>query len=152
MGHKQLVDGTMDKSRRFVILHHVVPGTFERPSHWDVMFENGDELQTWALNVQPAHQVVIQATALPEHRKKYLDYEGEISHDRGVVRRWDSGQIHVVESSSEKICVRIMGRRLFGKVELVRDLHDAWTFVYSEESSDGNPQKSANEFPSDNSE
>ena len=31
------------------------------------------------------------AIRLPDHRKHYLDYEGEVSGDRGTVSRIDSG-------------------------------------------------------------
>jgi hypothetical protein len=70
---------------RFVILEHDHPLL-----HWDLMLEAGDVLQTWRLAAPPAAQP-IEATALGDHRRIYLDYEGPVSGKRGQVRRWDAG-------------------------------------------------------------
>ncbi len=71
---------------RFVILEH------NRPIlHWDLMLEAGDVLQTWRLAAPPTNGAIIDATALGDHRRAYLDYEGPISGGRGSVKRWDAG-------------------------------------------------------------
>ncbi len=70
---------------RFVILEHDHPLL-----HWDLMLEAGDVLQTWRLAAPPQSQS-IEAMALGDHRRMYLDYEGPVSGDRGTVRRWDAG-------------------------------------------------------------
>ncbi len=72
---------------RFVILEHDHPEL-----HWDLMLDKGDALETWRLSKPPEEaEMVIQATALPGHRRMYLDYEGAVSSNRGTVRRWDTG-------------------------------------------------------------
>ena len=71
---------------RFVILEHDQPVL-----HWDLMLEAGDVLQTWRLAAPPAESQTVEATALGDHRRMYLDYEGPISENRGAVSRWDAG-------------------------------------------------------------
>ncbi|REJ89484.1 MAG: hypothetical protein DWQ34_19730 [Planctomycetota bacterium] len=71
---------------RFVILAHDHPFP-----HWDLMFECGDALRTWRLLEEPGPDRVVAAEPLADHRKHYLDYEGSVSGDRGVVKRVESG-------------------------------------------------------------
>ena len=74
---------------RFVILHHQSPSG----EHWDVMLETDGALTTWSIPPQcpSGTSFVCSATALPIHRKHYLDYEGEITGNRGTVTRVDAG-------------------------------------------------------------
>jgi hypothetical protein len=74
---------------RFVILHHQSASEY----HWDVMLETDSALTTWSIPPQcpPGMSFVCTATPLPDHRKHYLDYEGEVSGNRGVVSRVDAG-------------------------------------------------------------
>lgn len=78
--------------RRYVILHH----TRAEEAHWDFMLEEADALATWQCDQNPADLAVGQSlaiTALPAHRKAYLDYEGPISNSRGKVARVAAGEI-----------------------------------------------------------
>ncbi|MEO9592499.1 hypothetical protein [Rhodopirellula bahusiensis] len=85
---------------RCVVLHHRVPslsaqdpsagGTVSRGDHFDWMFEvPGDgELWTFAtpvIDLEPTEQIPMKR--LPDHRRRYLDYEGPISNNRGNVTR-----------------------------------------------------------------
>jgi len=77
---------------RFVILEH------DRPDlHWDLMLESGDVLATWALPPQPFGEFRCSAKCLPDHRKCFLDYEGEVSGNRGSVRRIDAGNFQCLD-------------------------------------------------------
>jgi hypothetical protein len=74
---------------RFVILHHqLLTG-----NHWDVMLEVDSALLTWSIPPQSplGSSFVCQTTQLSAHRKNYLDFEGVISGNRGVVSRVDAG-------------------------------------------------------------
>jgi hypothetical protein len=56
------------------------------------MLENGMSLITWSFPPQLdllKHEITVKTEAkmLPAHRLAYLDYEGEISDNRGTVRR-----------------------------------------------------------------
>ena len=73
---------------RFVLLEHVWNGV-----HWDLMLEHGEVLRTWAIDSPVVAGRDLPARALADHRRLYLDYEGEISGDRGHVRRIDTGTI-----------------------------------------------------------
>lgn len=75
--------------RRFVILEHDHPFL-----HWDFLLDVGEtqQLKTWRLLASPATGIWITAEALPDHRRVYLDYEGEVSGDRGTVKQILSGQ------------------------------------------------------------
>jgi hypothetical protein len=76
---------------RFVVLHHQLPAAGERPSHFDLMLEQVDGLRTYALSQWPPDRRPQSVLALPIHDRRYLDYEGPVSHDRGTVRRIASG-------------------------------------------------------------
>jgi len=73
---------------RFVVLEHDHPDV-----HWDLMLESDEILTTWSLPPQPLPLREFQCSTkrLPDHRKRYLDYEGDVSDGRGAVRRIDAG-------------------------------------------------------------
>ena len=76
---------------RFVILEHDHPFL-----HWDLMLEVKDGLRAWRLLQGPARGATIPATILSLHRKRYLDYEGPVSGNRGKVTRWDGGSYEII--------------------------------------------------------
>lgn len=92
----------------FVLLRHEMPAGAAVDSHWDLMLEQTGYLYTLRLNRLPVLDITVEDIAplasdehsqrsaagcslvvkrLPDHRKKYLDYEGPISGDRGEVFR-----------------------------------------------------------------
>ena len=77
---------------RFVVLLHETPSGYPRGAHLDLMLEHAGALRTWALEKPPLPGEIVVAERLPDHRLEYLDYEGAVSHDRGVVSRVDSGR------------------------------------------------------------
>ena len=96
-------------ARRMVVLHHRVGAASRRwidPSqsvviddHFDWMFEiDPGGLLTVATAVSINRSSVtaadwIRADWLPDHRRRYLDYQGEIGGDRGTVQRIASAAI-----------------------------------------------------------
>jgi hypothetical protein len=107
---------------RFVILEHDWPVL-----HWDLMLEAGEALRTWRLAAPPAAGQAIEALALGAHRRLYLDYEGEVSGQRGRVRRWDAGQFSWEVDEPERVVVWLAGGRLRGRFHLHRQRDSAWT-------------------------
>jgi hypothetical protein len=77
---------------QFVILHHE---GIDDP-HFDVMLETspGSELATWRAPVWPITEPTT-LVQLANHRRDYIEYEGEISGDRGRVRRIMGGTCQV---------------------------------------------------------
>jgi hypothetical protein len=112
--------------RRFAILEHRWNGV-----HWDFLVEDGPILRTWAIDEAPIEGFELPARALPDHRRIYLDYEGEISDGRGTVKRWDSGTCEVLEWGTERVQLRVRGVQVEGVVEfrclLIEDVR-RWLF------------------------
>jgi len=73
------------------------------------MFEIDGSLRTWATepitNLDQATEVA--ATRLPNHRLHYLSFEGEISGDRGTVRRILAGTFTAEDVSVDGLCATI---------------------------------------------
>ena len=99
--------------RQFAILEHRWQGV-----HWDFLVEDGENLRTWAIDCPIVEGVELSARSLPDHRQIYLDYEGEISGDRGRVSRWDSGTCRVLEWGEGLVRLEVFGSQLVGLVEL----------------------------------
>jgi DNA polymerase Ligase (LigD) len=98
---------------RFVLLEHHWNGL-----HWDFMLENGETLRTWAIDAPVTVGQDLAARRLPDHRSIYLDYEGEITGNRGTVRRIDAGIYEPLVWSDSRVRVRLQGDQLVGEVEL----------------------------------
>ena len=98
---------------RFVLLEHLWDGI-----HWDLMLEDGEALRTWAIDAPVVIGRDLPARALPDHRRIYLDYEGDISGDRGRVRRIDEGTYCARLWSAVLVRVRLEGAQLVGEAEL----------------------------------
>jgi hypothetical protein len=112
---------------RFVILEHDHPHL-----HWDLMLEAGAVLQTWRLSLPPLEPgCAIEAAALPDHRSLYLDYEGPLSGDRGVVRRWDSGVFsEESDSTPKRRRFSLQGTRIGGRIRLEAGAGENWCFLW----------------------
>lgn len=100
---------------RFVLLEHRWNGV-----HWDFMLEFRDVLRTWAIDSAIVRGVDLPARALADHRRLYLDYEGEVSGGRGAVRRLDRGPYVALTWTDDLIRVRLEGAQLSGEAELRR--------------------------------
>jgi hypothetical protein len=92
----------------FVVLEHELQdGTV----HYDFMFSvPGQEmLETFAC---PANPLALEGPAaqvfrLGAHRREYLDYEGAVNGDRGVVRRVGEGAVDAVTMSDREITLSL---------------------------------------------
>jgi len=85
-----------------VILQHDHPFP-----HLDLLMQDGDVLKAWRLLDDFRCNAWLAAEALPDHRLKFLDYEGPISGDRGTVSRLADGTFEPIahESSTEQAFV-----------------------------------------------
>ena len=99
-------------NKHFVILHHESP----MGDHWDVMLETDSALTTWSIPPQcpSGLSFVCPAIRLPDHRKHYLDYEGEVAGNRGTIVRIDAG---TYEQLAPEQCI-LNGTIFFGKLTI----------------------------------
>lgn len=119
---------------RFVLLRHKCPPDFEKSSHWDLMLEAAGILRTWELSQLPSAWTAdsageiaeVPANALPDHRLDYLEYEGQISRNRGEVRRIDTGRYEIISQSAEELKIEMKGQRCRGEVILSRHSEPIW--------------------------
>lgn len=109
---------------RYVVLRHEMPPGQGRGLHWDLMLESGDVLRTWALPQEPGSGMQVEADALADHRPAYLDYEGPVSGNRGMVTRFDRGTYMIVRESELELVADMTGEKLRGRLRLVRQADD----------------------------
>lgn len=104
-------------NRRFVVQEHTVR---EGDVHWDLMIQDGEVLVTFQLDAPPALDARARGRRSFDHRARYLDHEGPISGDRGVVRIWDRGQVDDLEGDPRagRYRARADGQRLRGVLDL----------------------------------
>ena len=109
---------------RFVILRHEPPASYPRGLHWDLMLEARGALRTWALAEEPRRGATLPAEALADHRLAYLDFEGEVSGNRGTVERWDAGTYTIQSCTEARWEIQVWGEQLRGDAVLQRDPDD----------------------------
>ncbi len=121
----QLTVGAMSEnlSLHFVVLHHTgIP-----KAHYDLMLETapGSELATWRVKQWPLVGGS-QLTELPNHRRKYLTFEGELSGGRGRVLAVTRGQCTIDARSGDDLLVRLETNQLTQEITLRRVNGDQW--------------------------
>jgi hypothetical protein len=108
---------------RFVVLEHDWP-----QRHFDFLLEADGVLRAWRLLAEPIAGEEITAEPNFDHRMLYLEYEGPLSGDRGMVRRWDRGEFEWIQSDVNQIVVELRGERLSGRAVWTRS-RAAWVFA-----------------------
>lgn len=106
-------------NRRFTILTHDHPVL-----HWDFLVEQEEVLWAWRLMSEPNRQSVIAVEPLPDHRKKYLDYEGPVSKNRGTVQQWDTGVCQLLAKSENEFVFYLEGNKLSGELKIVYEKNE----------------------------
>lgn len=112
----------LESAGQFVLLEHVQ----DSGRHWDLMFEGGLMLVTWQLMQNPIAGAGVTETGpvfarrLADHRRAYLDYQGEISGDRGSVTRLDQGRFFLIGKQPGRLILDMRGQHLAGKYELIK--------------------------------
>jgi hypothetical protein len=98
---------------RYVLLAHDHPFP-----HWDLMLDAGGILRTWRLNAIPEIGHPAAAEPIGDHRMAFLDYEGPVSGDRGVVKMEDAGTFEWRNDRPDMVQVSIDGKKLQGMLEI----------------------------------
>lgn len=105
---------------RFAVLWHEMPDNSRRASHFDLLLEDDGTLRTWTFEQLPERGESVSGHELPRHRLAYLEYEGEVSGNRGTVRRVAGGLYQLIESKPGRMCLGLVSDEISGKLELVR--------------------------------
>ncbi|UUO05575.1 hypothetical protein M4951_19630 [Blastopirellula sp. J2-11] len=105
--------------KRFVLLYHQFPSGHADASHYDLMLEADGELRTWRLGAKPDMLRPVQGQPIAPHRLAYLDYEGEVSGDRGSVTRMDRGEYEIVRDDAAALIVDLYGNVLSGRLAVL---------------------------------
>ena len=117
----------LDSGRYVILLHRQPLGSprrYERfesdesinkrgGDHYDWMFEADRCIATWAtphrLPIDTAGDV--GAVRLPDHRSEYLQYEGEVSGNRGSVERVEEGRFEIIQAAPDRYVIQTRGIR-----------------------------------------
>ncbi|MGL6074667.1 MAG: DNA polymerase ligase N-terminal domain-containing protein [Fimbriiglobus sp.] len=114
--------------RRFVILTHDWPS-----KHWDLLLEVGPVCKAWRLLAEPLPKAIVRAEPIDDHRLFYLDYEGPVAGDRGIVEVWDRGLYEGTEITSEFV-VDWIGQRYKGTAYMLPSKDGGFVFALSSHS------------------
>ena len=108
---------------RYVILRH--EGIAE--PHFDLMFETlpGSALATWRSACWPI-QGPTPLHRLTDHRRNFLDFQGEISRHRGWVKRVAAGECEVEVGDDALWTIRLRSGACVGELTLEWKNGDTW--------------------------
>lgn len=89
---------------QYVVLRHE---NIDDP-HFDLMYETsaGSMLQTWRLEQWPIFDAQ-EATRIRDHRRAYLEFQGDIGDGRGAVVRVDEGTCEIQQADADQIIVTL---------------------------------------------
>jgi hypothetical protein len=115
------------RPRRCVILEHRHRGG----RHWDWLFEHpgwpaDDSAPLWAARLPrlpqrwPDRAIRLLAVTLPDHRRRYLCYQGPLTGGRGTVRRVAAGEVRPIRWRQGRAALLLWLGNWQGRVELRR--------------------------------
>lgn len=92
--------------------------------HWDLRLERGGVLKSWAITKEPFGEAGVKRLAVqtPDHALGYERFAGEIKegYGKGTVKIWDAGSYEEESWTTDKIVVKINGKKLNGSFVLLR--------------------------------
>jgi hypothetical protein len=103
----------MHNQGKYVIQRH---DRQNEPTHWDLMLEAGDFLETYRIGEPPEQwgREPIEAVRIFDHPLKYLIYEGSVNEGKGSVKIADRGTHRVVSQNENQLILEISGVILKG--------------------------------------
>ena len=106
---------------RFALLLHDHPHP-----HWDWLLQKNSVLITFRSNPDVGPDIEFTAIALPNHRLHYLTHTGQVSGDRGTVRRVDEGPLTWLTKTDQEYGARIVGHYFFGDLWFRKSASGIW--------------------------
>jgi len=108
---------------RFVVQEH-----HARSHHFDFRLEREGVFKSWAVPKGLPEQPGVKRLAIQvgDHALEFGDFEGTIpagEYGAGDIRIWDSGTYETLCWASERIEVRLHGRRVNGVFEILKFRH-----------------------------
>jgi len=83
------------------------------------MLEKEGVLQTWRLNLLPGNAPFL-AEKIHDHRLEYLEYEGPVSNNRGIVKRMDTGDYEIIADTESFMIIQLLGGKYQGQINFDR--------------------------------
>jgi len=113
-------------SLQFVIQEHTKGGS----THWDLMLQKEDILETWRLDKEPTQiqNVSAKAEKIFDHPLKFLTYEGAVNKGKGSVKIADAGTYKIINQNDSIIEMELAGQILKGKFTLTHIAENGWEF------------------------
>lgn len=118
----------MNDEERFAVQQHQREG---EPTHWDLMLQAGEILQTYRIAVPATEwgQGPMQAVRIFDHPLKFLSYEGSVNKGKGNVTISDSGGYRIIEQEDNRQHLEFKGTVLRGSFILTHLGNDTWELV-----------------------
>ena len=110
---------------RYALLLHAMPND---TSHYDLLLEHGDVLAAWRIRAPLPELPPEGAEAVPldDHRKLYLDHEGDVGSGGGTVNRVDEGTYEAMTWDDGRVVARVEGKTAHGVLEVEAQPDDTW--------------------------
>jgi hypothetical protein len=107
----------MDEPKKFVVQRHERQN---EPTHWDLMLETGDFLETYRVGEPPEQwgSDPIEAVRIFDHPLKFLTYEGPVNKGKGSVSIDDWGTYRIVKRLEDRLGLELAGNVLKGEFVL----------------------------------
>ena len=104
----------MNEAKKFVVQRHERQN---EPTHWDLMLEAGDFLETYRIGEPPEEwgREPIEAVRIFDHPMKFLTYQGSVNKGKGSIKIADSGTFSVVSQNEDQLILEISGVILKGE-------------------------------------
>jgi len=83
------------------------------------MLEKEGVLHTWRLNLLPGNAPFL-AEKIHDHRLEYLEYEGPVSNNRGIVKRMDTGDYEIIADTESFMIIQLLGGKYQGQINFDR--------------------------------
>lgn len=89
-----------------------------RESHFDLFLQWEDKLKAWVFDRAIGDQMYLSATQNHDHRLAYLNYEGEVSGNRGHVHRVLAGIVERLQFDLNFVKVKSLSEESAYRIEL----------------------------------